>query len=80
MPPQSYNLGSNGTQGPWIDVHFAGRQDQLLDWLGRACAQNLSSFLSGLLAKAKEAESALEALGVGSKTNSESQTPAAKTG
>jgi hypothetical protein len=77
MPPVSYNLGSQGTKGVWVDVHFAGKQDALLDWLGRVCQQNLESFLGGLLAKAKQAEAALDAL---SKTNSSSQTPAPKTG
>lgn len=81
MPPQSYNLGSKGTRGEWIDVHFAGKQDQMIDWLGRACEQNLSSFLGGLLAKAKEAESALAGLGVTpKKTPSQSPDPAQTTG
>jgi hypothetical protein len=62
VPPRSYNLGSTGTQGPWIDVHFAGKQDAFLEWLGYACQQNLESFLGGLLAKAKQAEKALDDL------------------
>ncbi len=76
LPPVSYNLGSNGTKGPWIDAHFAGKQDALIDWLTRACTQNLSSFLGGLLAKAKEAEAALEA----AMKNSDSPNPAPTTG
>lgn len=75
-PPQSYNLGSAGAKGPWVDVHFAGKQDEFIDWLGRACHQNLASFLGGLLAKAKAAESALEEL----MKNSESPTAAPKSG
>jgi hypothetical protein len=59
VPPRSYNLGSVGQAGPWIDVHFAGKQDALLEWLSCACKQNLESFLDGLLAKAKSAENAL---------------------
>lgn len=76
MPPQSFTLSGTGTRGPWIDVHFAGRQDALLDWLGHACKQNLASFLGGLLAKAREAEAALEAL----KKSSESPNPAEASG
>jgi hypothetical protein len=77
MPPQSYNLGSAGTRGVWVDVHFAGKQDAMLTWLGKACQQNLESFLDGLLAKAKEAEGALAAL---LPKSSESPTPAPTSG
>jgi hypothetical protein len=81
MPPVSYNLGSSGAQGQWIDVHFAGKQDEMIDWLGRVLDQNLRSFLGGLLAKAKDAEAALSALGAeASEKSSASQSPAAKTG
>ncbi len=72
-PPVTFTLGNK------VDQHFAGKQDALLDWLGRACNQNLASFLGGLLAKAKDAEAALVDLGVAAKS-SESPSPAEKSG
>jgi len=73
-PPITFTLSTK------IDDHFAGHQDVLMDWLGRAIEQNLRSFLPGLLAQQARLGSALEELGVTAKKSSSSPNPAEKSG